>query len=118
MSTERGMMVMMLMMMTTMMLMVMVMTMMMMMMAMAMMMMMMMMVMMVLVVKVKVKVTIEIESPPVAPQQTHRLIQKTMSELRSNDFSQEIRDRFSLLYLYFQDTKPMKCFRKMSNGKR
>ena len=80
---------------------------------------MMVMVMMMMKVKVKVKVMIEIEPHQFAPQQTHRLIQKTMSGLpRSNDFSQGIRDRFSLLYLYFQDTKPMKCFRKMSNGKR
>ena len=77
------------------------------------------MVMVMMMMKVKVKVMIEIEPHQFAPQQTHRLIQKTMSGLpRSNDFSREIRGRFSLLYLYFQDRKPMKCFRKLSDGKR
>ena len=43
------------------------------------MMVMMVMVMMMMKVKVKVKVMIEIEPHQFAPQQTHRLIQKTMS---------------------------------------
>ena len=56
-------------------------------------------------VMMMVKVMIEIEPHQFAPQQTHRLIQKTMRLPRSNDFSQEIRGRFSLLYLYLLKTE-------------
>ena len=74
---------------------------------------------MVMKVKVKVKVMIEIEPPPVCPTANPPVDPEDNVRLpRSNDFSREIRGRFSLLYLYFQDRKPMKCFRKLSNGKR
>ena len=72
-----------------------------------MMMMMVMVRMMVVMVMVMmmVKVMIEIEPHQFTLQQTHRLIQKTMRLPRSNDFSQEIRGRFSLLYLYLLKTE-------------
>ena len=69
-----------------------------------MMVMMMMMVVMVMVMMM-VKVMVEIEPHQLTPQQTHRWIQMTMRLPRSNDFSQEIRGRFSLLYLYLLKTE-------------
>ena len=67
-----------------------------------MMMMVMVMVMVVVMVMVMmmVMVMVEIEPHQLTPQQTHRWIQMTMRLPRSNDFSREIRSRFSLLYLY------------------
>ena len=56
-------------------------------------------------VMMMVMMMVEIEPHKLTPQQTHRWIQMTMRLPRSNDFSQEIRGRFSLLYLYLLKTE-------------
>ena len=63
------------------------------------------MLMVMVMVMVMMMVMVEIEPHQLTPQQTHRWIQMTMRLPRSNDFSQEIRGRFSLLYLYLLKTE-------------